>query len=522
MLTGGCCVPAGGGVLWVGPQPIAKAPLDPLSPRGFDRIVAILARELRLGTAKATAKDMLRILTGLNIDWSKATDAKLDALEKRVSASMIAAGLKAARFVGPHLADKGPPIGQRVRTRQLKKHELGIRALMTVVDRRAIARVGRDQANFVRDFYTKQLDPAISKVARDTVTQGLEEGLGTNDIAVNLRRGIRGKVKVQSEAYYAVVSSSYTNRARSFSSLRAFQDADITRFVIVAVQDERTTQICFAQGTLVKTPDGEVAIESVRPGDRVRTGFGDVRPVRGVAATRTTEWVVLSTLSGRRVTATPCHPMLTIGGWVEAGRLRNGARLVPANSVAKLLPLRAALDDECEGAVAAVQGGASFRSVSEPIFGVSSDAIDPVVSAVRLSTIGTAYNLEIEGDDPTYVAAGLVVHNCRWLDGQLYDVQGSLDILQSVQELEDPTDVKFEQPWMVEKKIASGPNEGRLGLWVPQRGRPSRLAAVVQRPGVGRDDSGQITGRLGPNQMQKLGVGPPPYHGLCRSTIEPE
>ena len=57
--------------------------------------------------------------------------------------------------------------------------------------------------------------------------------------------------------------------------------------------------LCFLAGTLIGTPDGQVEVERLSPGDRVRTAGGAVRPVAWIGHGR-----VLAT-RGRRGPATP-------------------------------------------------------------------------------------------------------------------------------------------------------------------------------------------------------------------------
>ena len=73
---------------------------------------------------------------------------------------------------------------------------------------------------------------------------------------------------------------------------------------------------CFPAGTPVRTPLGEVPIETLRPGDIVETGFGP-RCVEAVAKKRA-ETIKLRTENGAEIECTRNHPFFTDEGWVAA------------------------------------------------------------------------------------------------------------------------------------------------------------------------------------------------------------
>jgi hypothetical protein len=59
---------------------------------------------------------------------------------------------------------------------------------------------------------------------------------------------------------------------------------------------------------------------------------------------------------------------------------------------------------------------------------------------------------------------------------------------------------------------------GKRSLTVERSGQRISIADIV-RSGVGaRDDLGDFARRLGENELGELGLGFPPYHGLCRTT----
>jgi DNA polymerase-1 len=83
---------------------------------------------------------------------------------------------------------------------------------------------------------------------------------------------------------------------------------------------------CLPAGTLVNTQQGLVGIETVRPGDTVRTAFG-LREVTAWAATGEKPVVVLRMSNGITLRCSPEHRLRSLGRWVEAQDLTVGAPL---------------------------------------------------------------------------------------------------------------------------------------------------------------------------------------------------
>ncbi len=101
---------------------------------------------------------------------------------------------------------------------------------------------------------------------------------------------------------------------------------------------------------------------------------------------------------------------------------------------------------------------------------------------------------------------------CRFLHGKTFAVRTALADFDRVEQLARPEDVKAASPWV---RMKNGV------LFVEHTTGRHELADVV-RSGVGsRDDVGEFRARLDDEALGALGIGPPPYHGLCRSTSTP-
>lgn len=105
---------------------------------------------------------------------------------------------------------------------------------------------------------------------------------------------------------------------------------------------------------------------------------------------------------------------------------------------------------------------------------------------------------------------------CRWVDGKHLRVDEGLRIFDEVRKLSDPEAVKYANPW-VTSGVDDDDNPAMFARVSPDR--RVRLANVV-RSGVGNnDDRGEYANELSTDELGALNIGPPPYHGLCRTTI---
>jgi hypothetical protein len=112
-----------------------------------------------------------------------------------------------------------------------------------------------------------------------------------------------------------------------------------------------------------------------------------------------------------------------------------------------------------------------------------------VVSNAPLRVVDVSFNLSVDGD-PTYVAEGVVVHNCRILHDRVFVVNDGIDLMERVNGADDPEAVKELAGWRTADEI-----RGIIG---------DRDGAAASKA---LTDSGIIW---------------PPLHGWCRSVITPD
>lgn len=106
---------------------------------------------------------------------------------------------------------------------------------------------------------------------------------------------------------------------------------------------------------------------------------------------------------------------------------------------------------------------------------------------------------------------------CRYLDGKTFTVASGLRAFGDQEKIRDPEQIKKVNPW---GRIAKGPN-GQQTIFV-NHARGRQAVAVVERSGFGaRDDAGTFSRGRSARELENLGLGFPPYHGLCRTTTVP-
>lgn len=156
-------------------------------------------------------------------------------------------------------------------------------------------------------------------------------------------------------------------------------------------QTRRSESACFPAGTRVRTADGSMAIEALSVGDSVRSydaraGRWQTQRVTAVHVHRFSGSMITATTSEGSVQATSNHPFLVSGkGWVRAGLLATGDRLVTESGVATVSSVRVRTASEAVfnitvadthtfavgsgGFVVHNKGGAEAEMAAEPMSG---------------------------------------------------------------------------------------------------------------------------------------------------------
>ncbi len=160
---------------------------------------------------------------------------------------------------------------------------------------------------------------------------------------------------------------------------------------------------CFPAGTRITTRGGFLPIEKIEPGDEVLTHEGRYRKVQRTMQRQVDEELVelrIRKLSATPLVATANHPVWAIRkeeptaapSWIPASDLRPGDLVVVGS-------------------------------------GDGQQATAPIVATTPAPFYGTVYNFQTD-EDESYVASGVVVHNCfiNSVDDDLVNEGGIMDL----------------------------------------------------------------------------------------------
>jgi len=220
----------------------AKSITDPMVVNTVNRALDDLVRKPwnRMSDAEVTAavNSANRTLDKLSKKWPKAT---LDKFEKNFTVTSTS-------------------VVRDTRRVQRTVHNLDIGINLLQSDQVAVEHMVKNQSLFARNRY-KDISTAASKKARRIVSEGLAAGLGPDDIAKDLRKGIGPMYSAVQKNYYRTLAHVFVGRSRAWAQGTSYKDAGITRYRVSAVLDEVTTDTCRAMNGRILPVRESLAIQ---------------------------------------------------------------------------------------------------------------------------------------------------------------------------------------------------------------------------------------------------------------------
>jgi len=216
--------------------------LDPLNERDFDVIIFRLGKDLnKAGLPEEVA--LRKAIDQLDVDWATLTPAGrnriIDAAQRTVAGSVT----KVLPRANNVLEVESKMIVGETRKSVKRTYDFNIATQTTALDKRIADFAATSQSNFITNSLGDRSE-VFSAQARGIVANGLEQGLGRDDIAERMEKKLLPDSLARKRSYWPVVSGSFSNRARTFGQLSSYTDAGISQYVFESVLDEATTDVC--------------------------------------------------------------------------------------------------------------------------------------------------------------------------------------------------------------------------------------------------------------------------------------
>ena len=259
---------------------VSKA-FDLGTPHGLDRAIGELAGLLRVRASDSDDAAVRAAVGVLDVDWHRTTPEQRRTL---IGRALEAAGRRTIAMPRQLRAVFDPAAEAVVRATRdaARRHQrLGIGVDFNAIDHRIVRHLQTSQASYVTDEYGRRHE-AFSVKARGIVEDGLAAGLGRDDIARDLEQAAKDVLAGRSSFYWDIIAATFVSRGRSYAQLSAYAEAGITRYVIEAVLDERTTICCrFMHGKTFTVASGLRTFEQVEAHpDRIKELTPWVREAR--------------------------------------------------------------------------------------------------------------------------------------------------------------------------------------------------------------------------------------------------
>ncbi len=226
--------------------PIEKA-LNPLKQRDFVRLEARLARKLRRAFKNSAGDDIKaiqKLIRQVNLNkpetierFVRESSKALKGLERAVAKDL--APIMEAAIEDMYKTSKVAQINQLFSKKRIKSK--GDIATFGTKDVTQVEILQQNQNIYIQEGYKTQISNFDVR-SKKILSQAAEEGLDQRSTGRLLQNAFGNTV--DNPKYWDMVGSSWMNRTRNISSLQTFDDGGFDEYEILAVVDERTSQIC--------------------------------------------------------------------------------------------------------------------------------------------------------------------------------------------------------------------------------------------------------------------------------------
>lgn len=222
-------------------SPVTKA--DPLTRPGFDSFVLNMLDDLQEIADPVEQAGMKAMVSTLQRQWGglSAQEQKkaIDSAAKEYLGITRELGTK----VGPVLKDHAEAVSLATKMSNATRFKLNIEPNLDIADHDAVTFATYSTGNYIRNAQGVHV-ARYSKIARDIVAKGVEDGLDYHAIGAQLSETLNATSAARSDAYWKMIASTFIARSRTYSTLRSFDEAGITAYQFESVLDERTSHVC--------------------------------------------------------------------------------------------------------------------------------------------------------------------------------------------------------------------------------------------------------------------------------------
>lgn len=210
----------------------------------FDRLAALVATDIRKVVASIDVASAEAVMAELGaVDWLALSEAEAAAAIASITSKLKTRIPKIEKVLVKVFDDHTDKIFKAQKLILKDGHSLDIKTSFTEKDKKMLKHIRDSNAVFIRGEFegrAVKLEERVKKI----VEKGMKQGLGRADIAENIYKETNRTYPGRSLWYWDVVASAYVGRARSFSHMSAYAEAGIQFYQLVAVLDNRTTDIC--------------------------------------------------------------------------------------------------------------------------------------------------------------------------------------------------------------------------------------------------------------------------------------
>lgn len=211
---------------------------DPLKPQSIILEENKTVRNIQkrnLAQDKKTVTELNKVIDDIDYDNQKSIDRAINKTDKIIT--------KHGKIVAPPtsgiLVKDSTVYYKKVKKRLAKDFKRPYSFVHA--DKQAVRIINKWNTTFIGDNYQDNVTKQVDNIIRKTIKES-EGAMSRAQVSTALKKQMPGPVR--NKGYWTTVASSVLNNARSASSLRFYDDAEVETYEVLAVLDQRTSHVC--------------------------------------------------------------------------------------------------------------------------------------------------------------------------------------------------------------------------------------------------------------------------------------